>query len=178
MENEKITTEEIKETEETKATKVSPCVVIKKDVFHRRVTTLTAEQFKQWGEAISLYASTGNEELARGAIKDNTLMLLLGEDFSAVDYNEQQYINKCNQNSKNAKSGWEKRKQVIQGKMPYGEYDNVYLTKEQYDDLFDRYPNECNDLIERLSEYMQSAGKTYKDHYATLLIWGKQDYKY
>ena len=30
-------------------------------------------------------------------------------------------------------------------------------------------------MVEKLSRYMQSSGKTYQDHYATLLHWYEQD---
>lgn len=30
-------------------------------------------------------------------------------------------------------------------------------------------------MIEKLSRYMQSSGKTYQDHYATLLHWYEKD---
>ena len=32
-----------------------------------------------------------------------------------------------------------------------------------------------NTMIEKLSRYMQSSGKTYQDHYATLLHWHEKD---
>ena len=53
----------------------------------------------------------------------------------------------------------------------YGEAQNVLLTKEEYQKIKDKGLTE---LIEELSLYMASKKKTYADHYATILAWGKR----
>lgn len=57
----------------------------------------------------------------------------------------------------------------------YGEYDNVLLTDDQMDKLKTEYPFDYNKRIERLSEYMASTGKTYKNHLATIRSWAKKE---
>ena len=56
----------------------------------------------------------------------------------------------------------------------YGEFKNVKLTDEEYGKL-----KEANLLpyIERLSSYMESKGKKYKSHYATILNWSRKEQK-
>jgi hypothetical protein len=59
---------------------------------------------------------------------------------------------------------------------PMGEFENVLLTKDEYDKLADKVDNR-DSLIDRLSVYMESSGTKYKSHYATLLNWHKRDEK-
>ncbi len=57
----------------------------------------------------------------------------------------------------------------------YGEYKNVSLTDEEYGKLKDKMQGHREKMIEKLSTYMQSTGRNYKDHYATLIHWYEQD---
>ena len=57
----------------------------------------------------------------------------------------------------------------------YGEYKNVSLTDEEYEKLKDKMQDHREKMIEKLSTYMQSTGRNYKDHYATLIHWYEQD---
>lgn len=62
-------------------------------------------------------------------------------------------------------------------KKPYGEYGNVYLTEAEHERLKQRYPRDYFKLIEQLGEYMESTGKEYKSHYATIKRWAEKDVK-
>ena len=57
----------------------------------------------------------------------------------------------------------------------YGEYKNIRLTEEEYQKLKDKLQGHTETMIEKLSRYIKSAGKDYKDHYVTLLNWYEQD---
>lgn len=57
----------------------------------------------------------------------------------------------------------------------YGEYKNISLTDEEYQKLNEKLQGYREKMIEKLSTYMQSTGKNYKDHYATLIHWYEQD---
>ena len=57
----------------------------------------------------------------------------------------------------------------------YGEFKNVRLKKEELEKLKEKFPKDYKDRIESLSEYMRSKGKTYKDHYATILSWARKE---
>ena len=50
-----------------------------------------------------------------------------------------------------------------------GEYRNVHLTEKEYNQLKAEFSG-LDDLIEQLSAYIQSTGKRYADHAATLRI--------
>lgn len=57
----------------------------------------------------------------------------------------------------------------------YGEFQNVLLKKEEFEKLREKFPKDYKERIESLSEYMRSKGKTYKDHYATILSWARKE---
>lgn len=57
----------------------------------------------------------------------------------------------------------------------YGEYKNVYLSDTEMQSLKDSFPDNYKELIENLSIYMQSTGKLYKDHLATIKRWAQSD---
>ena len=56
----------------------------------------------------------------------------------------------------------------------YGEYKNVFLTDNEYDSLKSEYVDYIN-KIEKLSSYMESTGRKYNNHYATIRSWAKED---
>lgn len=57
----------------------------------------------------------------------------------------------------------------------YGFYSNVLLTDEDMKKLKAEFPNDYEQKIERLSEYMASTGKPYKNHLATIRSWARKD---
>jgi len=59
-------------------------------------------------------------------------------------------------------------------KHKYGEYKNVLLTDDELQKLKTEYSDYQN-RIERLSSYVESTGKKYKSHYATIRNWARND---
>ena len=57
--------------------------------------------------------------------------------------------------------------------LTFEEYQNVFLTAKEYRRLKADFSG-LDDLIEKLSAYIQSTGKKYTDHAATLRIWAKR----
>ena len=57
----------------------------------------------------------------------------------------------------------------------YGSYKNVLLTDEEVGKLQEEFPLDWNGRIERLSEYIASTGKKYKNHLATIRSWARKD---
>ena len=57
----------------------------------------------------------------------------------------------------------------------YGEYKNIRLTDEKYRKLKDKLQGHTDMMIGKLSRYIKSTGKTYQDHYVTILNWYEQD---
>lgn len=57
----------------------------------------------------------------------------------------------------------------------YGEYKNVLLSDTDLAKLKSEFPNDWEERIERLSAYMASTGKGYKNHLATIRNWAQKD---
>lgn len=57
----------------------------------------------------------------------------------------------------------------------YGQYDNVLLTDADLEKLKAEFPEDWEERIERLSEYVASSGKAYKNHLATIRAWARKD---
>ena len=57
----------------------------------------------------------------------------------------------------------------------YGEFKNVRLSKEEYKNLKEKLNSHTEIMINKLSRYMKSSGKTYQNHYATILKWYEED---
>jgi len=60
-------------------------------------------------------------------------------------------------------------------KKAYGEFANVLLTDEEHAKLQEMFGPEAVGLVKRLSVYIESTGKRYKSHYATVLNWKRRD---
>ena len=56
----------------------------------------------------------------------------------------------------------------------YGEYNNVLLTDADLEKLKSEFPD-WQERIERLSSYIESTGKKYKSHLATIRNWARKD---
>lgn len=57
----------------------------------------------------------------------------------------------------------------------FGEYQNVLLTESDVKKLKDEFPTDWEERVERLSAYMASTGKRYKNHLATIRNWARRD---
>ena len=57
----------------------------------------------------------------------------------------------------------------------YGKYDNVKLTDTDLSKLKAEFPADWQERIDRLSTYMDSSGKSYKNHLATIRTWARRD---
>ena len=79
---------------------------------------------------------------------------------------ERQTNDKRMTTDKNIKNN--KNNKNIKEKKKLGEFLNVLLTEEEEEKLKELYGNNYNDAIETLSNYIQSKGDKYKDHYAVL----------
>lgn len=57
----------------------------------------------------------------------------------------------------------------------YGEYKNVRLTDPELEKLQHEFPSDWEGRIEKLSAYMASTGKVYKNHLATIRNWKRME---
>lgn len=78
-----------------------------------------------------------------------------------------------NDNNYNNENNKEKNnKKEIRHK--YGFYKNVLLSDADLEKLKTEFPD-WEQRIERLSEYIASTGKSYKNHLATIRVWARKD---
>jgi|TARA_Y100000310_G_scaffold233219_1_gene236090 hypothetical protein len=59
----------------------------------------------------------------------------------------------------------------------YGEFNNILLSDEEHQKLQDKFNSTYSEKIENLSAYLESKGKKYKSHYATILSWDRKEVK-
>lgn len=57
---------------------------------------------------------------------------------------------------------------------PYGKFQNVFLSEKELEEVRQSV-SDWQEYIERLSAYMASTGKHYRNHAATIISWARQD---
>ena len=57
----------------------------------------------------------------------------------------------------------------------YGRYKNVFLLDTEYAELLRDFPDRLDRLISELSSYMESTGRGYQNHAATIRRWAEND---
>lgn len=92
-------------------------------------------------------------------------------DKSNLDYEPQLSTKEQSTNELNTKQSSTKR----ETRHKYGEYSNVLLSDTDLEKLKTEFPDEWGERIERLSAYMASTGKSYKNHLATIRNWARRD---
>ncbi|MCD7845536.1 MAG: helix-turn-helix domain-containing protein [Oscillospiraceae bacterium] len=70
-----------------------------------------------------------------------------------------------------------KQKKEKESRHQYGEYGNVLLSDAELQSLQADFPQDYQQRIECLSEYMASTGKSYKSHLATIRSWARREKK-
>ena len=60
-------------------------------------------------------------------------------------------------------------------KKAYGLYGNVLLTDSELEIIKTEFENDYQKRINRLSEYIEQTGKSYKSHLATLRVWARNE---
>ena len=70
-----------------------------------------------------------------------------------------------------------KTERVESTRRRYGEFQNVFLSSEEYSRLEAAYPGKAAEYIERLSRYMASNDRHYANHYGTIKKWLDEDNK-
>ena len=80
----------------------------------------------------------------------------------------------CTNNTTNLDKTVTKKGVIGGNKHRYGEYQNVLLSDSDLEKLKAEIPG-WEAMIDRLSGYMKSTGKVYKDHLATMRNWNRRD---
>jgi hypothetical protein len=92
------------------------------------------------------------------------------EELTKITTNSQQTANKQLTTKEESK----KEKKI--NKVQFGEFSNVKLSEIEHKKLIDQYGDRVTqDFIEKLDAYVESTGKKYKSHYATILNWIRKE---
>ena len=78
---------------------------------------------------------------------------------------------------KSAQTITNKKKNENNQRRKYGTFQNVLLSEDEYAKLRNEFPMDYQERIERLSEYIASSGRRYKNHLATIRCWARKDAK-
>ncbi len=68
-----------------------------------------------------------------------------------------------------------KKKEIYKEK--FGIFRNVFLSNDEKSKLDIKFNGTSQQKIDTLSEYVESSGKKYRSHYATILSWDRRDKK-
>lgn len=110
------------------------------------------------------------EGLSDEKLKSNIKSFIHNDDDNDNDSNAQRIVDESYHES----SG-QKKQNTKDVRHRYGPYWNVMLTDAQYETLQEEFPLDYDERIERLSEYIESTGKKYKNHLAVIRTWARKD---
>ncbi len=133
---------------------------------------------KELYEKYHILTSNGIKKRAKSVIEKRVQMRLKYErdrvSDAEIDQETRNKPDKVKKSKVNNKLKYNKES----NKEKYGKFQNVLLTLKEYNDLIENF-NEVStkERIEKLSEYMESKGKRYNSHYATILNWDRMDNK-
>lgn len=80
-------------------------------------------------------------------------------------------VNICVENNKDINNTFNNKKDVYTHKHKYGEYQHVLLTDEEHTHLVELYGSSLDEHIKILDEYIETSGKSYKNHSLVLQKW-------
>ena len=160
------------------------------------IATLTRQQVGTVERALQIYLQLGLVELMTdGAYYMSTIELLIGQSSTEGERKKQARMALQAQKKRGGQTGGhlsdirppeiekeielEKERELEKGQAApaYGRYQNVFLTEKELSELQAEIPDLWKNYVERLSEYMASTGKSYKNHAATIRRWAAEDKK-
>lgn len=80
-------------------------------------------------------------------------------------------VNICVENNKDINNTFNNKKDVYTHKHKYGEYQHVLLTEKEHTHLVELYGSSLDEHIKILDEYIETSGKSYKNHSLVLQKW-------
>lgn len=80
-------------------------------------------------------------------------------------------VNICVENNKYINNTFNNKKDVYTHKHKYGEYQHVLLTEKEHTHLVELYGSSLDEHIKILDEYIETSGKSYKNHSLVLQKW-------
>ena len=160
------------------------------------IATLTRQQVGTVERALKIYVQLGlMEVMTDGAYYMSNIELLIGQSSTEGERKKQARLALQAQKKRGGQMGGhlsdirlpeieiekeieiKKERELEKGQAArtYGRYQNVILTDKDLSDLKAELPALWESYVERLSEYMESTGKAYKNHAATIRRWAAED---
>lgn len=139
-------------------------------LYHRQVKNSevgTRAYYRPTERAVQLQSGTGTTSKCDGGTTskcDPVPLQSSNKDSSISDPSITNQSIKCDKSS-----------QKKETRHKYGEYSNVLLSDTDLAKLKEEFPTDWEERIENLSDYMESHGKTYKNHLATIRNWARMD---
>ena len=113
------------------------------------------------------------DEFQMLSTKENKAYTERNANVSTLDTEQEQNVSTLDTQYSIDKNRLDKNS-IGEKKHAHGFFANVLLTDDEMQKLAVEVPN-YEDYIERLSHYIESSGKKYKSHYATILSWHRKD---
>lgn len=139
-------------------------------LYHQKVKNSevgTRAYYRPTEQAVQLQSDTGITSKYDGGTTSKSYPVPLQSSNKDSSISDQSIINpsiKCDKTSRKSET-----------RHKYGEYKNVLLSDSDIEKLKKEFPIDWEERIENLSGYMESHGKTYKNHLATIRCWAKRD---
>lgn len=112
-------------------------------------------------------------EIEKDIEKDIEIDIEIEKELEKKKREKKKTTDSSESSSSSSSSYSKKTKKVVKHK--YGEYDNVLLSDEELDKLKKDFPTDYQERIDKLSEYVASTGKTYKNYLATIRAWARKE---
>lgn len=140
-------------------------------VFYKKAIEAEQKRYKLLSQAVAglikCFGKMSNYE------RIDNLLKILGFVFTPQDEKVlREEFAKSKDKPKKEKKPKEKTEQI---RHKHGEYKNVLLSDEEMSKLKAEFPKDWATRIEKLSLYIKSTGKGYKDHLATIRNWARRD---
>lgn len=107
----------------------------------------------------------------------NLTVLKVITDYFNENDNENENEKSCNHSLNESSNDTSNAKKAKVVRHKYGQYSNVLLSDEDIKKLKTEFPSDWEERIEKVSEYCESKGKTYKNYLATIRSWARHDKK-
>ena len=157
------------------------------------IATITRQQIGTVERAIKIFLQLGlMEQMPDGAFYMSNIELLIGQ--SSTEGERKRRARQANRAALNPGGQMSaiclpeieikreleiEKERELKGGQPapaaFGRYENVFLSDTELTELQTDFPTVWQKYIERLSEYMASTGRTYKNHAATIRRWIADD---
>ncbi len=125
-----------------------------------RIIKIYQDKDTVWATKAQKSSSERVEEVAQ-TVPQTVAQTVAHKELTSTDYDKT--------NKKKSK------KKPVPVRHEYGEYKNVLLTDADFDKLKTEFPKDWQQRLNNLSEYMETSGKRYKNHLATIRVWAKRD---